>query len=408
MIPTQQAKLKDVVEQLEFFVGSQDTLESSTSARALQPFDTRIVEFLGSVAQDILRKPEARQYSDVMTFGFWIREANLHSMKKRLADTNGCPIRIGRGLLFHIAPSNVPVNYAYSLAVGLLTGNANIVRIPSKRFPQIGIINDSLRSALERHPSMRPYINLVSYGHEKDVNDYLSSLCQGRIIWGGDKTIAEIRRSPLSPRASDVTFADRYSIAIVDSDEYLRAGDKASVAERFYNDTFFSDQNACTSPRLIVWTGKNVDQASELFWSNLDTLVRSKYQIEEVQVVNKLTSACCFAAHHKSSITSQSENKIVRIAIPELTPDIMDYRDNSGYFYEYHCRDLEDIFVLCKDERLQTISHLGCLEDLRHLMSDYGLKGVDRIVPIGKTMDFDFFWDGYNLYDRLTRVIALS
>ena len=183
---------------------------------------------------------------------------------------------------------------------------------------------------------------------------------------------------------------------------------EASVAERFYNDTFFSDQNACTSPRLIVWTGKNVDQASELFWSSLDTLVRSKYQIEEVQVVNKLTSACCFAAHHRSSITSQSENKIVRIAIPELTSDIMDYRDNSGYFYEYHCKDLEDIFVLCKDERLQTISYLGCLEDLRHLMSDYGLRGVDRIVPIGKTMDFDFFWDGYNLYDRLTRVIALS
>jgi len=37
-----------------------------------------------------------------------------------------------------------------------------------------------------------------------------------------------------------------------------------------------------------------------------------------------------------------------------------------------------------------------------------GIHGVDRIVPIGHTMDFDLVWDGYNLVERLTRNIQLN
>ena len=36
-----------------------------------------------------------------------------------------------------------------------------------------------------------------------------------------------------------------------------------------------------------------------------------------------------------------------------------------------------------------------------------GIKGIDRVVPVGKTMDFDLIWDGYNLVERLTRVIRI-
>jgi hypothetical protein len=39
---------------------------------------------------------------------------------------------------------------------------------------------------------------------------------------------------------------------------------------------------------------------------------------------------------------------------------------------------------------------------------NFGIKGVDRIVPIGKTMDFDLIWDGYDLIERFTRTIDLK
>jgi len=56
--------------------------------------------------------------------------------------------------------------------------------------------------------------------------------------------------------------------------------------------------------------------------------------------------------------------------------------------------------------RCQTVGVLGDSSMLKPLL-DSGIKGVDRIVPIGHTMDFDFIWDGYNLFDELTRTVAI-
>ena len=38
---------------------------------------------------------------------------------------------------------------------------------------------------------------------------------------------------------------------------------KGRLAEEFYNDTYLSDQNACTSPRLVVWMGSKKKEAKE-------------------------------------------------------------------------------------------------------------------------------------------------
>ena len=47
---------------------------------------------------------------------------------------------IGRGSILHITPSNVPMNFAYSLSFGLLSGNRNIIRLPGRNFIQIKLL----------------------------------------------------------------------------------------------------------------------------------------------------------------------------------------------------------------------------------------------------------------------------
>ena len=61
---------------------------------------------------------------------------------------------------------------------------------------------------------------------------------------------------------------------------------------------------------------------------------------------------------------------------------------------------------ICDDTHCQTVSYIGDRKMFLPLL-EAGIRGVDRIVPIGKTMDFDLIWDGYNLYERLTRTISL-
>lgn len=395
----------ETLKKVTYLTGSAEIAAQLPEVPAMVPFDDRIVDFLNDASREIMKDPRSRAYSDVVTFGFWIRKSSVLALKNRFAEEK---YHLGKGVAFHIAPSNVPVNFAYSLVSGLLCGNANVVRVPSKDFPQVGILTDAFNKVLEKHESMKPYVMCVRYGRDKEINDLFSSVADVRIIWGGDQTIAELRKSPLPPRSGEVTFADRYSLAVIDSDRYLEIENKAKVAEDFYNDTFFSDQNACTSPRVIIWTGNSISEAKAVFWEEEHKLAEKKYTFQAIQGVNKLTKAYLYAAAESDiRIEDHTDNLIIRVSIPEITDNLMEYRDNSGFFYEYDCQDILNIAPLCNDKRCQTIAYIGNSETLLPLIKS-GVKGIDRVVPMGKTMDFDLIWDGYNLPALLTRTIVLA
>ena len=396
----------DVLSEITYLVGNESTLRQMPYVPAKVPFDDAVSDFLNDLSQHLMHNDVAKAYSDVITFAFWIRRASQLKLKAKFWKDDGM-IRLGRGLVFHIAPSNVPVNFAYSMAAGLLCGNANIVRVPAKNFDQVIILAKAISSVLEQHPEIKPYICLVRYGHDKAVNDLFSSIADVRVIWGGDQTIEEIRKSPLPPRSGEITFADRYSFAVIDSDAYLALEDKAKIAEGFYNDTFFSDQNACTSPRLVVWTGNRKEEAKAVFWELEHDVVYRKYRFQDIQGVNKLVKSCLAAVQKPGvHILPHEDNLIVRVDVPDLD-GLIELRENSGLFYEYDCDNLMELQRLYSDKRTQTISYIGGKDAFRPLLSS-GIKGVDRIVPVGKTMDFDLIWDGYDLTSIMTRVITIE
>lgn len=404
MRPSLTDEQKKTLEGVQYLVGSTETIDEMLNASPLAPFAEIVMNFLGEISSCLMKSPAAKAYADVVTLGFWLRKGSLCKMRDEYACQG---IRVGRGIAFHIAPSNVPVNYAYSLVTGLLTGNANIVRIPSKDFPQVGIINSAFVDALEKYPSLKTFVVLVRYSRDSSVNDLFSSLCDTRIVWGGDATIAELRKSPLPPRSGEITFADRYSLAVVDSDAYMASEDKKRIAQSFYNDTYLTDQNACTSPRFVAWTGSAVSKAKGIFWHELHELAKSKYDFQSIQGINKLTSSYLAAvAVPGAKVVPHEDNLIVRVHVPKCEVRLMDYKDNSGYFFEYDCSDMLELRDFCNDVKCQTVGYYGDSKMFEPLLAS-GIRGVDRIVPIGKTMDFEFIWDGYNLVERLTRLIRV-
>lgn len=399
--------MKEVLKEVTYLVGKEEVVEGIKNTSPKRPFDDSVIDFLNTLSKILMKSREAKAYPDVVTLGFWMRKSSVLALKERF-ETESSDIMIGRGVAFHIAPSNVPVNYVYSLLTGLLTGNANIVRIPSKDFPQVSIINKAINEALEEYPDIKPYICLVRYEKNQKINDFFSELADTRIIWGGDNTIEEIRKSPLGPRAGEITFADRYSLAVIDSEKYLAVNNKERFAEQFYNDTYLSDQNACTSPRVVVWMGDKKQEAKDLFWKYEHDLVKRKYQFQSIMGINKLTSSLLLAVAMEGVRIEQGEdNYIIRVNVPRVDSNLMQLKDNSGYFFEYDCDDILDIRDFCNNTHCQTIGFLGEKATIMPLLLS-GIKGVDRVVPIGKTMDYDFIWDGYNLVERLTRIIKVN
>ncbi len=406
MIPMQQSFDFDAIQGVSFLCGDKENIEGINRIEVLKPFEEDILLYLDDVSKELMKNRAAREYPDVITFAFWIRRASMLKLKEKycIKDFN---VHLGRGIVFHIAPSNVAVNYAYSLVAGLVTGNINIVRIPSKNFAQVELINAALIKCLESHSRLYKYINLVRYDRSKKVNDCFSAIADVRIIWGGDSTIFELRKSPLKPRATEITFADRYSISVIDSDSYMCNEDKENIANAFYNDTYLTDQNACTSPRLVVWHGNRICEARDEFWHKLDELAVKKYTLQPIQSINKLTDSYEIAAVMPGAkVVKGLDNTVFRVELSKLQGSIMEMKGNSGFFMEYTCESIVELQDICNDLHCQTIGYIGNLKDFEPLLNS-GIKGVDRIVPIGKTMDFDLIWDGYNLVERLTRTVVL-
>jgi len=382
---------------------NEERLNDMLAAPSLPIFSEQALTFLNELSQQLFKT--ARMYSDVITFAYWCRKSALLSYAKEYENIG---MRLGRGIVFHIAPSNVPVNFAFSLAAGLLAGNKNIVRLPSKPFAQVDLICDAIEKTFENYPDMKNYVYPVRYDKTSNCTDVLSKCCNVRVIWGGDNTIREIRKSELSGRAYDITFADRYSLCVIDSDDYLDIADKKSVASNFYNDTYFSDQNACTSPRIVCWTGSVIDEAKSIFWTELQQMVDEKYTLEPVQAVGKLDALCLVSMNKTCKLSKECKsNNLMRIELPKLDEDIMEYHYHSGFFFEYDLKDIAEMLVVCK-EKCQTISYIGNIgEEIQQAVKCSGVNGVDRIVPVGKTMDFTLDWDGYDLVRSMSRVVDL-
>jgi hypothetical protein len=378
-------------------------LEDVANASPLAPFSDEAISFFNDLSGKLMLE---KAYPDVVTYGFWIRQASLIKEKAKYDDINA---RLGRGIAFHIAPSNVAVNFAYSLAAGLLAGNANIVRLPSKDFPQVDVIASAINELLKSsHKKISPYVCLVKYPINKDISDKLSSICDIRVVWGGDRTIAELRNSPLKPRAAEITFADRYSAAVINADAYLQEENKLKVAQNFYNDTYLSDQNACTSPSVVFWTGDKKSEAKGFFWNNIRKLAQEKYQLAAVQAVGKLSAFYRAAANINVCSAETIDNYVTRVEISSIPENLMDFKYNSGFFFECDINNLREILPICCD-KFQTLAYYGLgREEIENFINCCRPRGIDRVVPIGKSMDFALVWDGHDLIREMSRRVMVE
>ena len=111
---------------------------------------------------------------------------------------------------------------------------------------------------------------------------------------GWSKTIEEIREIKTKARTIDVPFADRYSISIINSDKILQLPNyKFNILlKNFYNDTYEVDQNACSSPHVILWHGNKKHEAKKKFWNSLNFLIQKKYYPPTISSVDNYFRLC--------------------------------------------------------------------------------------------------------------------
>jgi hypothetical protein len=382
---------------------------SKMVCRPMAPYSREAISFLSALSLSLLMRSDSRQYPDVASFAYWCRSASLSRLAR---DFDSRQKRIGRGLVLHIAPSNVPVNFAFSLAFGILSGNANIVRIPEAAQPQTQILTEAMDRLLNDpvHDYVASTNRVIQYPRDDDITSALSKCANARVLWGGDQTIAHLRTLPTSPRCVDIAFADRYSIALIDAESVLSEDDQGiqKLVSGFYNDVYLQDQNACSSPHLIIWHGtqSRTELAKARFWLALEALLLLKYKIEPIHAVDKFVHLCRVADLLEEAQDSvRHGNNLYRVRLQDLPADIEYHRGLAGFFYEYTSNDLDCLKIIV-GARYQTVTCFGLnRQELAQRVVDLGLTGVDRIVPIGQALDIGVIWDGYDLISTLSRIV---
>ena len=388
---------------IEYLVGS-----GTISVQPLEPYSEEVCAFAAALSDALLRDSEARRYPDVMTFAFWCRKGNIAAKKAKWEKKK--EKRLGRGLAFQIAPSNVPVSFAFTYMFALLSGNATIVRAPSKEYPQIAIICGEVNKLLEHYPEIKKRTMFVKYPANNEITEKFSMNADVRVIWGGDDTVTNIRRCASRPKCFDLVFADRYSICILDGRAVEQADEDKlkKLAENFYNDTYLMDQNACSSPQLILW--KNASEEVKIrFWKAVFDFAKPKYYLQAASCVDKYTKLCQDAVDMRGlKNVVRFENLVYVLTLDRLPQDITSLRGDCGYFYEYDLNGYEELINVIT-EKVQTITYFGIHpEKLRDFLLQSHVRGIERIVPVGKALDMDVIWDGYDIVEMMSRIIEVK
>lgn len=372
-------------------------------------FDELVSEFLDEFSKKILEDNSAKKYGDLIAFAFWIRKKRILRIKNFFFSK--LP-RLGRGLAFHITPSNVPLNFAYSFVISLLSGNNNIVRVTNKNYNQ-NILFFKIIKKLFEIKKFKPIMQnnlFIKYSYNENITKYLSSICDCRIIWGSDKTVNEIRKLEIKPSCVELVFADKYSLSIINLNSISKLSKKKidNLVLNFFNDAFLFNQKSCTSPHLIIWTGKK-NRNYEVFWENLHNLILNNkiFNPSEKEIFDRYNKFCEFSSSEKNIKSANINSNFYRMTLSRLPEDLTELRHGHGFFFEFFSNNYQKIMEKM-NSKVQTVTYFGLKKDfLKKVVENYKPKGINRVVPVGRASEFNENWDGYDLIRSLSKIIEL-
>lgn len=375
----------------------------------IAPFDPQIAAFSGRLSKRILADKVFGRVPALAALAFWLRPSNLNRIAKEnhhlTANSNVFLSPIG--IVFHVCPANVDTMFIYSLMISLLMGNKNILRVSNRLDHEyisflFDLINDEL--ATEESKTIRNYINVVTYQHEQDVNAFFAQNANARLIWGGDNTAKTFKSIFGNPRCKDIVFADRLSIALFNTKAFIEdtSANQQKTAKAFYNDSYTFDQKGCSSPQTIFLYG-NMDankQFVNIFYNLLEDISNTQYGGDNASLAslkfNQLVGDVI-----ESDVNFYRNDAATLYMVSTLTPTLQ-HSCGGGYFYVKEINSLAHIVDFINN-KVQTISYFGLNQnELLELAKQTAGIGVDRFVPIGKSLDFDYIWDGYNLCEELS------
>jgi hypothetical protein len=362
---------------------------------------TLVAEF----ADKLNRGPEFKREPSLRAFAFWIRKGAIEQLRTdfiaRLPRDCVCA---GRGLAFHLPPANVDTIFLYSWVLSFLAGNVNITRLPSQLGTSVALALDTLIALLRRTGYNDSFL---SYAASEPINRTLSGIADFRLVWGGNEKARAFECLPLRIDGRALVFPDRFSYSVM-SGEYLQSltpDQVAELARKFHNDLFVFNQMACSSPHILYVVGSSRQAAAvdRLVLAVAHTADQSGTTIEAAHAIQKFTAANVLAGEGHIARGRRYSNAMTVVELMDrVSPQV-----GGGFVSVCYVDQLDDLIDLVQ-ERDQTLVYAGfSKETMSQFARKVAPKGLCRIVPVGRALDFDVIWDGQDLMMEAVRQLRV-
>ena len=379
--------------------------------KVFRPFNKLCIDFLEDFSKKLKDYKDLKSYPELIYLMYWCRKERIKKLEHSLTDNQ---YRLGRGLIFHICPSNVPTNFVYSLFFGLLSGNSNIVKISSENSKEKSIIISILKNIFDKrkYKVLKNSNILTEYkASNTKKTEFFSSVCDARVIWGGDKTINDIRKFWIPEKSIDITFADRYSISVINLEilKNLNLNKLKILAKKFYYDSYLMNQAACNSPHFVFWVGKKNTKLQNTFWKELNEAVENNFIFDDIHIVDKYTNLMKnIIEQNDFNKISMYKNNLYIVDVNQKVNTIENIRGKNGTFFQKNINNLSKIKNSIS-KKCQTLTYFGFKKkELEVFLLNNNLSGIDRAVPVGNALNINPIWDGFNVLNELSRIITIE
>jgi hypothetical protein len=374
------------------------------------PFSPERIAVITELSDSLRANPQLRDRPSLAYFAHWTRGTALRALATRF-ETTAVPgtLSAPRGIVLHLPPRNVETMLLFSWVVSYLAGNANVVRLPTE---QSGAVMEAVELVAKHLSAVEGCAEVfVCYPAEDALNRALSRACDARVVWGGDAKIQAFEGLPLRSGGKAIWFGDRYSycaisgpaLACADSDELT------ALAYKLVADIFTFDQMACSSPHKIYVVGDATTYrpAVTALLAAVDAAARRRgADIPTSHTIRKMTEALTLASAGAEAFVPQLSGELISVVFSQLRQ--VEDRIGGGFIVVEFIPDLRTLADMVQPGH-QTLTHYGFTTAEMTTFAKSSIQaGLSRIVPVGRALDFDVIWDGYDLTRELTRTIRIA
>ncbi len=357
---------------------------------------------------------DKKLYPEIFTLGFDFRKSGISKLRNNndhLANSN--IIVKPKGMIFHVPPTNVETVFVYTLVYGVLSGSSNVVRISDRTGDVtkilIEIISDTLLDAEMKDVASR--VSVIQCDRDSSVLQDVAFRSDLRVWWGGDQAVTSLKKFDSQPRTIDVSFPDRWSIALIDASSFNALGkeESQSLLQSLSKDIYLFDQLACSSPQAIYWSTKSEEdfRSARLKFDQLlsEAVYEMDYDLPIANFVDKAIKVASDVLSNPGEVSWHGKELVSTLIEGNVQSHVS---QSGGALYHIGIKSLNELPEHL-DSRVQTVVSFGVEKsELTDALVNMKIAGIDRVVSPGRALSFGPIWDGIDLISSFTRKIDLS